>query len=160
MADERRVYARRLPAYRVGSATGSGSRSWALPERVDSDALVDWACANARALVPSLSADAHTVVHAVAGALADDLLAHGAAPATLRLERAQDTLSLSVQDARDYLLRVTRPLPEDVEEIRPLTTGLRVHRVPGQRGCTLTATIAVCRAPRRPWRLRPSRRTR
>jgi hypothetical protein len=126
----------------------------------DADRIAAWMCSAARALVPELGTRGHTVVHAIANALADDLSVNGQPPLDLTVETIAGGLAISVTDGRDCDARRTRPLPHVVEDIRPLTTSITMHRASGRAGCTLTAAIPLRRARTLRSRLMPRRRGR
>ncbi len=121
-------------------------RSCRMPATADADRMAKWLCGAAGDLIPCLGADGHTVVHAVANALADDLSVNGQPPLDLAVETIPDGLALSVTDGRDCDARRARPLPGVVEDIRPLTTSITMHRASGRDGCTLTAAVPLRRA--------------
>lgn len=136
-----------------------------LPANAGADRMAAWLCDAARSLLPpDLDADeqtlTHTVVHAVANALADDLSVNGRPPLDLAVETTPTGLAISVTDGRDCAARQSRPLPHVVEDIRPLTSGITMHRASGRDGCTLTAAIPLRRARTLRSRLRPRRRGR
>jgi len=135
-------------------------RCWQPPADTDADRMARWMCGAAWDLIPDLSTDGHTVVHAVANALADDLSVNGQPPLDLTVETTAGGLAISVTDGRDCDVRRTRPLPHMVEDIRSLTTSITMHRASGRAGCTLTAAIPLRRVRTLRSRLMPRRRGR
>lgn len=131
-----------------------------LPPHAGADPAADWMCDAARGLVPRLGPRDHTLVHAVANALADDLVVNGQPPLDLEVETTLDGLAISVTDGRDCAARLSRPLPHVIEDIRPLTSRITMHRASGRAGCTLTAAIALRRTRTLRSRLAPRRRGR
>lgn len=134
-------------------------RCW-LGAHADADRMAAWMCDAARSLVRGLGSREHAVVHAVANALADDLSVNGQPPLDLAVETIAGVLAISVTDGRDCAARQTRPLPHVVEDIRPLTSTITMHRASGRAGCTLTAAIPLRRARTLRSRLTPRRRGR
>lgn len=120
-------------------------RCWSSPTSADADRMANWMCGAARELVPDLGANGHTVVHAVANALADDLSVNGQPPLDLAVETTPGGLAISVTDGRDCDERTARPLPPVVEGIRSLTSSITMQRASGRAGCTLTAAIPLRR---------------
>ena len=119
-----------------------------------------WLCHTAQTLVPDLGARGHAVVHDIAHALADDLSVNGRPPLDLAVQTTAAGLELSVTDGRDCDARTARPLPPILEEIRPLTSSITLHRASGRAGCTLTAAIPLRRVRTLRSRLTPRRRGR
>lgn len=119
-------------------------RCW-LAASPDADRMATWMCGAARELVPNLGARGHTVVHAVANALADDAAVNGQAPLDLAVATTRGGIEISVTDGRDCDARTARPLPPVIEEIRSLTSSITMQRASGRAGCTLTAAIPLRR---------------
>lgn len=125
---------------------------WQPPAGIGADPVAAWLCDAARTLVPRLGAREHTIVHAVANAMADDLVVHGTPPLELAASATRAELCLSTIDGRTFAERATAPLAPPLEEIRRLTSQLRVQRMPGRTACALTATIPLRgRRVRTPW---------